>query len=293
MNILSESAKLLSDSAFEEVVQALPSVHLKGKLAIHNVVLMHRIRELEEEVRQLGGTSSTKNGRPLMTKSTNDNAASTKDPRIAEMEREIIRLKSQLTEKPKETIVEKIVDRPVEIIKEVIVHSANPSTESAELKELRQTLKSMEKDKEAKAKTHQENLTTVRRLCAQVVNMRKKMEQAGLPVPPLPTTFSEVETAHETIVERIVEVPVERVVTVDKIVEVEKIVEVPVERIVTVERIVHVEKQAEMPNEMAVRDSERNKIVAWLNKMNIGETVRALYGQKMAKLIAKSEYRSK
>ncbi len=286
MNILSESAKLLSDSAFEEVVQALPSVHLKGKLAIHNVVLMHRIRELEEEVRQLGGTSSTKNGRPLMTKSTNDNAASTKDPRIAEMEREIIRLKSQLTEKPKETIVEKIVEQPVEIIKEVIVHSANPADESAELKELRQTLKSMERDKEAKAKTHQENLTTVRRLCAQVVNMRKKMEQAGLPVPPLPTTFSEVET-----VERIVEVPVEKIVTVEKIVD--RIVEVPVEKIVTVERIVHVEKQAEMPNEMAVRDSERNKIVAWLNKMNIGETVRALYGQKMAKLIAKSEYRSK
>lgn len=296
--------KILSDLAFDEVVQALPSIHLKANLTIHNVLLMQRVRDLEEEVRQLGGTPTSKNGRPLMTstKSTMVNAATTasttKDPKLVELEKEIMRLKTQLAEKPREITIEKIVEKPVEV-----VVTASPANDVA-LKELQQktaelqkNLTALEKEKDARDKMHQENLKTVRSQCAQILNMRKKLEQAGIPVPPATAAvLTEIETIEKIVevekivtVEKIVEVPVEKIVTV------EVPVEVPVERVVTIERIVHVEvpveKLSSSPSETAVRDSERNRIVAWLEKVNIGETVRALYGQKMAKLIKNDEYR--
>jgi hypothetical protein len=39
-----------------------------------------------------------------------------------------------------------------------------------------------------------------------------------------------------------------------------------------------------------IRVAERTRIVNWLRKVNEGETVRALYGKKMAKQIENGDY---
>ena len=94
----------------------------------------------------------------------------------------------------------------------------------------------------------------------------------------------EKEVIKEVVVEKRVEIPVE---VIKEIVQVEY-VEVPVEKII--ERIIHVEKPATSLTDAVIRTAERTKIVKWLRKINMGDTVRALYGQKMAKLIEAGDY---
>jgi hypothetical protein len=69
------------------------------------------------------------------------------------------------------------------------------------------------------------------------------------------------DTVKEIIVEKIVEVPVEKEIIVEKEVIVEKIVEVPVEKEIIVEKEVIVEKIVEVPVEQTIQDTLQNKDV--------------------------------
>jgi hypothetical protein len=279
--------KLLNDNAFDEVVQALPSVHLKARLSLHNILLTHRIKELEAQIQELGIDTGHKPGRPLMASARPINAAAAApkplvDPQVTALEAEVKTLRRKLESA---VALTPVYTPPAP----VPAPAAEPLISDVELKELRKTL-------EAREKSYQEMLKTTRSQSAQILNLKKQVVQAGGKVVDAPVIEPSVIT-----VEKIVEVPVEKIVEIEKIVEVEKVVqirvEVPVEKIVEVpvQRIVHVEKIVELPVEskdtLAAGKQERDAIVKWLNEINAGETVRALYGQKMARLIAAEEHK--
>jgi hypothetical protein len=69
------------------------------------------------------------------------------------------------------------------------------------------------------------------------------------------------DTVKEIIVEKIVEVPVEKEIIVEKEVIVEKIVEAPVEKEIIVEKEVIVEKIVEVPVEQTIQDTLQNEDV--------------------------------
>jgi hypothetical protein len=52
-------SKILSESAFDEILLALPSVRLRANLLTHNVTLEHELRSLREEVKKLQDTKAT------------------------------------------------------------------------------------------------------------------------------------------------------------------------------------------------------------------------------------------
>lgn len=112
------------------------------------------------------------------------------------------------------------------------------------------------------------------------------------------------EVVKEVIKEVVREVPVEVIREVVREVPVEVVREKPVEVIrevkVEVIREVEVEKpvvqeaqEPESKDEKTIREAEKIRIANWLDKVNPGETVRALYGRKMARLVREGEYRKK
>ena len=295
--------KILSDLAFDEVVQALPSVHLKANLTIHNVMLTHRIKELEEQLQSLGVVSKP-TGRPLISKtdSKNDNATPAKTITLSEHERKIGDYDQKVGEQGRK--INELVSEITNL--KTALARAKPEVEGdVDVTAVLRDASSLRRELNAKDKANNENLKKIRSMSAQLTNLRRQMEKAGL-TPTCMVAPEVEETVVEKIVEKIIEVPVEKIVevTVDKIVEkivvqdriVEKIVEVSVEKIVEVpvdkivERIIHVEKPSTSLTDAVIRLAERNKIVNWLRKLNKGETVRALYGQKMAKLIEAGDY---
>jgi hypothetical protein len=296
--------KILSDLAFDEVVQALPSVHLKANLTIHNVMLTHRIKELEEQLQSFGVVTKP-SGRPLVSKTDtkNDNATPAKTIALSEYEKKVGDYEQKSADqnrKINELVAEitafklALASSKSALESATALTSAAPSSVSeVEVTAAVRDANSLRRELAAKEKSNNENLKKIRSMSAQLTNLRRQMEKAGLtPTSMIAPAIEEtvVEKIVEVPVEKIIEVPVEKIVVQERVVEkiIEKTVEVPVEKII--ERIIHVEKPATSLTDAVIRTAERTKIVKWLRKINMGDTVRALYGQKMAKLIEAGDY---
>ncbi len=295
--------KILSDLAFDEVVQALPSVHLKANLTIHNVMLTHRIKELEEQLQSFGVVNKP-SGRPLVSKTDtkNDNATPAKTIALSEYEKKVgdYEQKSADQNRKINELVAEITALKLELASSksalesaTTVKTIAPAVPEVDVTSVVRDANSLRRELAAKEKSNNENLKKIRSMSAQLTNLRRQMEKAGLtPTSMVAPAIEEtvVEKIIEVPVEKIIEVPVEKIVVQERIVEkiIEKTIEVPVEKLV--ERIIHVEKPSTSMTDSVIRLAERTKIVTWLRKINMGDTVRALYGQKMAKLIEAGEH---
>lgn len=210
------SGKILSDSAFDTIVQSLSSIHHRANLTVHNVMLMHRIKELETEV---------KNASPVIVPEGDKQ----KDEKIVQLESELVTLRANANTSH-QALAERVTDLTANV---------------------RNLTKSLDESKAALSKAEVQNST----LGDYLAQLEQKLAAA------------QAETK-EVVRE------VEVIKEVEVVKEVVKTVHVP----------------AESADSGIVRLDERRRIVDWLNHTNAGETVRALYGQKLAKLIDQGAY---
>lgn len=220
------AGKILSDNAFDDIAQALPSIHQRASLYIHNALLMQKIRDMEAEIKNIA---------PAKVLSPEDQML-----KIQALEAEMATLKST-SSSAERSLAERVTELSA-TVRSLTKSLEESKAQTKEVESQRTTLGEYVAQVEQKLTSAQSDLKNVQNLQNELSQVKVALEQAE----------AKLSTAVQTRVE--------------------------------------VVQPAGSPEDSEIRLAERTRIVAWLRETNAGETVRALYGQKLARLIEQGDY---
>lgn len=218
------SGKILTEMAFDEIVHALPSVHHRANLVVHNVMLNQRIKELEEQIRGLGGPTKAVD----IAKKTESTI-------------EVTQLRQQLQEANQRLTEIQNAENDAKLKLEGATRHL--AVIEAATKTLSSDKRSVEAEKTVLENEKKGLLETIAKLTEAQVIERRELSNAQL-------------------------------------------------KIAELERKLAASQQDQSTKGLteSIRMRTRDQIVAWLRAVNQGDTVRALYGKKMATMIEKDEF---